>query len=398
MAMADIRMMEGHLDIIEEVMNQPPSDDQRTMVNEMFRECAEHRKVLEQEAVKALERDGGETFNQITTLLDRLERIKEDWQHRLGSSPHLGPSGDPMPPFPPVGSTQQPAFHPNSQSPMSSAAAASEGGERGEGTWRGGGMESIAAKKKKREKKGRRQDNIEEFPQEFGFPSSGFGQAPEAAELGSSVGFAGWPAASSGAMDAGATAGGASGSMGMGGSAWGTDAAVGSVAPAWPSGHDTTMDAGFDGTWGAASSFPASAADPPADRRPSAPASHPAQLSRGHSLEGPAPTFGSFEEPLPRRPPDVGLVSHSFDAGIGSHGALGSHGFDVVGLGSRGSHGSHGYGGDLAALKATLHIRRPFSEVEFDRDGFGKMFAQVAAQAVGVPAHRIRISAVRPGM
>ena len=37
------RMMEGHLDIIEEVMKQPPSDDQRTMVNEMFRECAEHR-------------------------------------------------------------------------------------------------------------------------------------------------------------------------------------------------------------------------------------------------------------------------------------------------------------------------------------------------------------------
>lgn len=340
----DVRMMENHMDLIEEVMNQPSSDDQRTMVNEMFRECAEHRKMLEQEALKALERDGGEAvWNQITMLLDRLERMKEDWQHRQGgeafgglaapsSSPHMGPTGDPMPP-PFGGQPSSSSFHgPSSLSPMSSAAAASEG----DPAWRPASSVPDMGKdrKKKKDKKNRRTDGAED------------------------LGFSGWPSASSGAVDT-------QGPAGAGVGAWGGDGAVSSSAAAWPSGPDATVrdNAGFDAPWGSFSA-PA-AAEMPVDRKMS-----------GSKAQ---PSVFAFEEPL-RRPPD--------GPGQGSHFSSEPMGLISFGDSSGSSH----------KTTATLHIRRPFSDVEYDREGFGKMFAQVASQAAGVPAHRIRIHAVRPGV
>ena len=282
------------------------------------------------------------------------------------------------PSFPAVGSaSQQSAFHPSSQSPISSAAAPSEVGA---------GLDST--RKKKKERKGRRQDNAEEFSQEFAFPSSGFGQASEAVDLGSSAGFAGWPASSSGAVDIG----GASSSRGISANPWDTDGANNGAAPAWPTVPEASLDAGFEASWGAASSYTAPPPELPIDRKSGGSSSRPIAVSRGHSFDAPAASFGTFEEPLPGKQPDVGLASHTFDAGLGSHGAKGvARGFDAIGLGSQGSHVSRGYGSDVGVQKATLHIRRPFAEVEFDRDGFGMMFAQVAAQAVGVPTHRIRV-------
>eukprot|EP00442_Polarella_glacialis_P033783 CAMPEP_0115129720 /NCGR_PEP_ID=MMETSP0227-20121206/51969_1 /TAXON_ID=89957 /ORGANISM="Polarella glacialis, Strain CCMP 1383" /LENGTH=60 /DNA_ID=CAMNT_0002534663 /DNA_START=78 /DNA_END=256 /DNA_ORIENTATION=- len=54
----DIRNMAQHLDLIEDVMAQPGGSDHADMVNEMLRECAEHRKKLEEVAITVIERDG----------------------------------------------------------------------------------------------------------------------------------------------------------------------------------------------------------------------------------------------------------------------------------------------------------------------------------------------------
>lgn len=46
---------------------------------------------------------------------------------------------------------------------------------------------------------------------------------------------------------------------------------------------------------------------------------------------------------------------------------------------------------------ATLHIRCPFTDVDRDRLGFERLFVRELAQAMGVKEHRIRVREIRPG-
>lgn len=47
---------------------------------------------------------------------------------------------------------------------------------------------------------------------------------------------------------------------------------------------------------------------------------------------------------------------------------------------------------------ATLHIRLPFAEVEYDQEHFKMQFARAAAQAAGISPHRIRVLELRPSL
>lgn len=51
-----------------------------------------------------------------------------------------------------------------------------------------------------------------------------------------------------------------------------------------------------------------------------------------------------------------------------------------------------------ASTSATLHIPQPYVEISGDVDGFQEQFARAAAQAAGVPPHRIRVVGVQPGV
>ncbi|CAJ1396883.1 unnamed protein product [Effrenium voratum] len=185
----DIRSMSQHLDLIEDVMGQPGAEDLSEMVAGLFSECNVLRERLQDAVPAVLERDqGGDAmFNQISAVLERSERIQEQWKARGPSGSPSGPSGSlglagslgagpPGPPGPPTQSVQS-AQSAQSQSAPSGPSAPSAPF----------GFEERKSEKKKRKdpkdlKDGKEEDRrIEDRAEEFGFPSFPSSSWPEEA-------------------------------------------------------------------------------------------------------------------------------------------------------------------------------------------------------------------------
>lgn len=407
-----IRRMENQLDVISETMRQPPSsNDQKSLVHDMLRECGEYRRQLEDMAGVVLDQEGGEAvFNQITNELDRFQRLQDGYDQwaasgHVGESPiagaihHVGGEG-----------------HLGHPTPEMSHAASSEGQYDADPKFsrQSSGVRDLGKKEKKKkekkEKKKHSSDTVDEinfqapntdsfsrghppgtdsfshghtFPHssdDFQFPSAAGGGEPGHGGTGS--GFAGWPPGDAEPPSAP-------------GQIWGGSA----PDTAWPSNgpRDLPEAAVFDQSvevWG--SSTPVGSA---------VPAQHSfnphgfSETSRGGPSWGSNASAPIGSASIP--PPPVGTGGASSTASN-----FGPFGDDPVGpsglFGTAQSSGEAGsvskrHIGNTGGQHATLHIQRPFADIEHDIDAFKAQFVRATAQAAGVAPHRIRVSAVRPG-
>lgn len=105
----DIRKLEGHLELIENILAHAGDDaDGAQMVNEQFQACNELRPNLETAAEIVLDQDDGAAlFSQITNVLERLENMEREWKTRKNSRPRVlsETSAAPSVPPPPTGTT-----------------------------------------------------------------------------------------------------------------------------------------------------------------------------------------------------------------------------------------------------------------------------------------------------
>jgi len=451
-----IKHMESNVDAAFDAMRQPCSgEDHRAAVESMVSQCDQQRPKLEEMAMMVIDQAGGDRiFNEITLVLDRLERLKdqkEAWARAPptatgGSSGGAGgefPSPDRMPSGGQIGASSGYG----GSGVAAGMAAYSSPGAGGYGSpvhsqapssipdfevfpQRDSSSEVAKKEKRKKDKKDRRSKS--ESADAFGFMPSGSGGLGGEADGGargggaSSSAFGAWPSAAPGQASqdgetwpgtAAATpppGSGADGAFGAWGDGGGGFDAFGSSA--WGAGpSDRGFDAGSAAP-GAAGGFDAHAAASSSSVAHGAPASS---------------SFGAFGEAagsaaLPEDPPGdaggmwgdtLGSASGAIGGGGTARSAsiaeapgaesarmgsvtqpLGSGLINSCGGFGSGRNGSEGAYGATAGQKATLLIRRPYKEVEHDRAAFERVFVSEVARAVGVPAHRIRVRAVRPGV
>lgn len=400
----DIRTLASHLDLIEDVIGQSGAggEDHASMVSDLLGECGQVRQRLEDAVLIVLEQEDSRSFDQISAVLERLERIQEQIRsgtggggsHRASASPPAASFQPPAQTIPQESSWQEQEisrrpsgadFGPALGSELASHAASSDPDAFGQTARQHSGLSDLQnGKKKKKEKKDKR--GGESAPEEFGFPSNsaGFG-------TGGDDGL--WPAASSSAdaFGSGGAAGDAGGGFDMGG--WGSGTGGFGDGGAGGGGWGGDFDAAPPGSGGGganASAFGATAS--PSGFGAPAPSAfetafgeepRPAQNHGSpHAGTGTSGFFGSAAEPEA----SGGWGSSQVDAAYAAETAPGR----FSGFGSRGF-GSQGQ-------EATLHIKSvPFADVEHDREAFERLFVRTAARAAGVPQHRIRVNAIRAG-
>lgn len=386
----DIRTLASHLDLIEDVVAQPGGEDHASMVNDLLRECGDVRQRLEDAVLVVLEQEDSRSFDQISAVLERLERIQE--QVRSGTAGG-GARSPPAAAFqPPAQTPQSPMWQEPPQelsrrpsgSPMASHAASSDPDAFGQAARQNSGLSDMqSSKKKKKEKKEKR--GADSVPEDFGFPNSSGGAGFDTA--------GGWPAATSSSADAfgsGGAAGDAGGGFDMGG--WGSS-----------TGGFGDGGAGGGGGWGGDfDAQPGSAGS--SGGGAGANASGFGNTGSPSGFGAPAPSaFGTAFGEEPRPPQSRG----SPQLGAGTSGFFGSAVEPEVDAapvdtapGRFSGFGSGSFGGGFGSQgqQASFQIKGvPFSEVEHDRDAFERLFVRAAARAAGVPQHRIRVKAIRAG-
>lgn len=382
---ATIQNMESQLDMIADMMRQTATEEQKGLVQDLIRECQENRKQMEALAFEVVEQDeGGDTFQRITHELDRLERMQERYTNWASAPPGSAPPVSPVSAVPTPSSTSalppantshafgsaggDSAVFPSSPGPSFAAGASS--GEGAAPHLSSGNLSSSG--RSKRDKKGKKDKKRDAAANQSmdGF-SSGVGDAwgGAAANPGDGAsGFdAGWPAGGDSAGVSGGFGDTAAGSGGFGdsGGGWPSSTAdAGGHTGGWgdpPITHGTSGGGdGWGDGWGAAGASAAS----PAPAAPTSTTSH-APPSSSPPLQNP---FDSFREPAPS------ASTRSVGPPASSHSYAPSHG-----------------------PCATLHIRRPFSEIQDNVRGFEEQFIRAAALAAGVHPDRIKVRSVRAG-
>eukprot|EP00443_Scrippsiella_acuminata_P064189 CAMPEP_0115431274 /NCGR_PEP_ID=MMETSP0271-20121206/31485_1 /TAXON_ID=71861 /ORGANISM="Scrippsiella trochoidea, Strain CCMP3099" /LENGTH=445 /DNA_ID=CAMNT_0002856547 /DNA_START=52 /DNA_END=1386 /DNA_ORIENTATION=- len=440
-AMEAIRSMESLCDLIADTLRQPCSgEESKAMVEDLFRECEKQRPKLEEIAMAVIGQENGEkTFNEITAALDRFERLQEQKEAWVHASPRAGGGGgggmqmSPAPPqalsgsgafggmpFGAMGDDMAAAGMPPQPSPIMSQAASSAGDfENLQQRTSGSDLMKKDKKKKEKKEKKRKSDGTDEF----GFlpPASNGSLAPMEGGAAASSAFGAWPPSNSQQLDAEPSGSGAWGTSGAGLGAGGADAAWPSAAASggdggggfgsWgapsaaagtsgPAGGADTFDAfaaDATGAWGASVDVTATAPTAaPAAAAAAAPPPTASVLSIGGAADGlgagsNSAGFGTFGEPVggagvQAAPPLESLGGAAQDPGW--------H-MDIAGM-AEGS-GTNGKPQPASGIRrgspqqATLHIQRPFREVEQDKKGFEKLFTTEVAKALGVPSHRIRV-------
>lgn len=427
-----VKSMDSLCDLIAQAMQHPcAGDDMRGMVEDMFRECEQQRPKLEEMAMVVIDQEGGDkAFNDITMTLDRLERLREQKDGWVNAPPGAMPGG---------GSGSGFGSGVAGQFPTGTGFGAFGGEENG--MHQPSGISSHAPSsagdfdtmqpygtgdpKKDKKKKDKKDKKKKDGADEFGFlppVTSGTVAGQEGVAGAAASGFGAWGDAA--AADAAGSAGawGAGGGGGDGGgwpAAGGGDGGFGS----WGAAGATTGDAmgasgSFDafgdtaGGWGAESAAPLAAAS----------SSTPAVASS--SSAAPPATSKDLRQPPPPPPPAAPAASSpsAFGGAFGAGSSFGGGGdadtdfapigtarapessraTDYGGGGGGGGAGggaiaSRGSGKTAGGQQATMTIRCPFKEVEQDRAGFERLFVTQLAQALRVPAHRIRVNGVRPG-
>eukprot|EP00930_Biecheleria_cincta_P068190 TRINITY_DN5538_c1_g1_i2.p1 TRINITY_DN5538_c1_g1~~TRINITY_DN5538_c1_g1_i2.p1 ORF type:complete len:408 (-),score=92.88 TRINITY_DN5538_c1_g1_i2:51-1274(-) len=397
----DIRTLASHLDLIEDVIGQPGAggEDHASMVNDLLGECGQVRQRLEDAVLIVLEQEDSRSFDQISAVLERLERIQEQIRsgtggggsHRASASPPTASRQLPAQTIPqePSWQDQELSRRPSGAdfghaggSELASHAASSGSDAFGQIARQSSGLSDMhSSKKKKKEKKDKR--GGESAPEEFGFPSNSAG-------FGSGGNNSLWPAASSSAdaFGSGGAAGDAGGGFDMGG--WGSGTGAfgddGGGGGGWGGDFDAAPPASGSSGGGAganASAFGATAS-------PS-----------GFGAPAPSAFETAFgEEPRPAQSqgsPHVGTGTSGF---FGSTAEVDAMPAAETAPGRFSGFGSGSFGGGFGSRgqEATFHIKGvPFAEVEHDREAFERLFVRAAARAAGVPHHRIRVNAIRAG-
>ncbi|CAE7042000.1 unnamed protein product [Symbiodinium natans] len=365
----DLRQLSETLDFLEDLLAPGGGEDLSEVLGGTLRECQELRDRLQDSVPDILDRDGGEaTFNQIAALLERMERVKDQWAARGSNSSHAGaggaggaggvagaaspgasPAAPSLPslpasaltsaaslpgpaPGPPGASTSQSGTQPGLfeasaqvnplASPVASHAASSDRDR----------FEKEKSEKKKKRKEGKDSKDSRERDRERG-DSNFDGFAPSA-----------WPS-------------GPSGPSGEAFPDFGTTWAGADVSAAAP------FDAwGDDGTLGSGPTGPSFAAF----GRQSSPGAPSPQGTQG--------TQGAQGADVPA---DIGFTGFAGAAqGVTEYEAPSQRSYP--------------------ATQASLHIQYPYAAVD-DKDAFQRLFVRAAAQAAGVPPQRIRVHAIRPG-
>ena len=296
--------------------------------------------------------DGGEaTFNQIAALLERMERVKDQWQARgAGASAASGPSPPSMsgpergsaPSLPASaltsaasGSVPAMAAPAATAAPLAPSASPAQS-HASEDMWRqtSGLGSNLGEKERKKKRKEGKESKEAKDPSgdqgrgsEDGFPDS-FGAWPDSGEAAFPDSFGAWGA---------------------------------------PLGPSPAFEAS---NWATAAEGP----------NPGPCASG----ASGASASGPSPfaAFGSLPEP-----------AQQGQGGQGGQGPNGLNGPNIAPTPSLSEKEANAQG--EGTLKASLHVSFPFAAI--DKEAFERLFVRAAAQAAGVAPRRIRVQAVRPG-
>eukprot|EP00927_Polykrikos_kofoidii_P037220 TRINITY_DN31386_c0_g1_i1.p1 TRINITY_DN31386_c0_g1~~TRINITY_DN31386_c0_g1_i1.p1 ORF type:complete len:448 (+),score=87.91 TRINITY_DN31386_c0_g1_i1:228-1571(+) len=439
-----IRIMEAQLDLIAEAMREPATtEDQKEVVHDMLRECAEHRKQLEDIGEAVIEQEGeATTFNTITGQLDRLERLQETYQswiqNSVGSGVPSASGGANASSSAPVRTQTRNAFGAPASGEDSSAAAGNIA--TADTDFRGSAISSSDAggrEKKRKDKKDKRRTSESS---DVGFGSSGFGTigfgggsdsfgghafggsgdavtSAGVAEAGGSGpasrgfgGAGGWPSAAGGDLEA---------TVGSGSAGWGTGGDLGGWPAASRSHVEDTQPPPAEGTC-SAGAFGNSFQDDPGLTVSSMGGFFGPPTGSAASLPpcgGHGGANGAASSPVHTRMPasaPIGATAHAQASplpsttrnagafgGINASGnAVDSFGGGAAGFGHTGTGSADGpsfSGPTTGSQFATMHIRCPFTDIEHDLDGFKAQFVRAASLAAGVPPHRIHIKGVRPG-
>jgi len=341
----DVRQLSETLDFLEDLLA-PGAEDLSEVLGGTLRECQELRDRLQEAVPDILDRDGGEaTFNQIAALLERMERVKDQWQARGASGASGGnrspPSGSsmahmaqpaPAPSLPASALTSAasgsvppvPAVPVSALAPSASPAQS----HASEDMWRQ--TSGLGSMEKEKEKKKKRKEGKESKEKDLGDQ----GKEGKGSEDGFPDSFGAWP----------------------------------------DSGEASAFPESFGG-WGA-----------PLGSSPAPPFLEASNWATGVSAEGPTPgacgpcasgasagpspfaAFGSLPEPAPIAPSSLSEKGQKGDANAQAEGTL-----------------------------ASLHVGYPFAAIAEDKEAFERLFVRAAAQAAGVAPRRIRVHAVRPG-
>lgn len=340
----DVRQLSETLDFLEDLLA-PGAEDLSEVLGGTLRECQELRDRLQEAVPDILDRDGGEaTFNQIAALLERMERVKDQWQARGASggnrSPPSGssmahmaqPAPAPSLPASALTSAASGSVPPVPAVPVSALAPSASPAQShaSEDMWRQtSGLGSMEKEKEKKKKRKEGKELKESKEKDLGDQ----GKEGKGSEDGFPDSFGAWP----------------------------------------DSGEASAFPESFGG-WGA-----------PLGSSP-APAFEASNWARGVSAEGPTPgacgpcasgasagpspfaAFGSLPEPAPIAPSSLSEKGQKGDANAQAEGTL-----------------------------ASLHVGYPFAAIAEDKEAFERLFVRAAAQAAGVAPRRIRVHAVRPG-
>ncbi|CAL1145165.1 unnamed protein product [Cladocopium goreaui] len=323
----DIRKLEGHLELIENILAHAGDDaDGAQMVNEQFQACNELRPNLETAAEIVLDQDDGAAlFSQITNVLERLENMEREWKTRKNSRPRVlsETSAAPSVPPPPIGTTGTQGSGASQPFPAASPVSSDHKSDK-EKDGASGAFPSFPASS---------------WPQETAGGASNF------AAFDSTWG--NWGDASASAWPAEATATGSA-----------------SLAP-FPT-------AGFDagGGWPAEESGAAAAAGGTGGAM--AAASVP-----------PGPGLATNATPSPTASPAVKARQPQQVGQMGQLGGLGG-----LGSGSMQSLSSNTSTSLQLHIKCS---GSDLEEVQRDQDRFKQRFVRAAAKAAGVPEYRIRV-------
>lgn len=393
-AVQTVKSMDSLCDLIAEAMRDAPTEDAEAMVDDLFRECEKLRPKLHEMAMSVIDQEGGDKiFNEITMALDRLERLseqKDGWLRRAPPISSGGTNGSALP----AGIAGFGAFGGDVQvsAGVSSRAPSSVGDGDGIHPYNSS-LDLRPSARPDKKKKDKKDKKIKGGPDEFGFAAADAASDAPLQDAAGASGFGAWPAAGeaagasswggAAAADASSGAWGAAPAGDSGFGAWGKAggaAASSSAAGGAAAGFDAFGDAakGFGdvakGGWGAAS-----ASVPPASTVASAP-SAPAHSVPSGSTGG----LGAGGRDVP-----PAASAPAFAVGFGP---------DAPDLAAGGaSTTSRAAGKPVGAQQATMTIRCPFKEVEHDRQAFERLFVSQLATSLRIPAHRIRINAVRPG-
>ncbi|CAE7221813.1 unnamed protein product [Symbiodinium sp. CCMP2592] len=344
----DVRQLSETLDFLEDLLA-PGAEvgDLSEVLGGTLRECQDLRDRLQEAVPDILDRDGGEaTFNQIAALLERMERVKDQWQAAQSGAGGAGagggqrspPSGPSMavapgaqlaaPSLPASALTSAASGSvpaPVAAVPASALASASPAqSHASEDMWRQ--TSGLGSMEKEKEKKKKRKEGKESKEKDLGDQ----GKEGKGSEDGFPDSFGAWP--DSGEASAFPES--------FGG--WGTAPLGSSPAPFEASNWATGVSAeGLTTTPG-----PCGPCGPCASA-------------------GPSP-FAAFGMPEPSAP--IAPSSLLGDANAQAEGTL-----------------------------ASLHVGFPFAAISEDKEAFERLFVRAAAAAAGVAPRRIRVHAVRPG-